>query len=80
MQHLAFMQPNDMLGVMANDGQIMRYQQHGQPPLFVNLRDELQQRMSCHGIHPGGWLVEHKYVGLGRECTGNQDALFLATG
>ena len=78
--NFALMQPDDLLGVLADEMQVVGDQQDGQLPLLMNLGDESHEGLSGGGVHAGGRLVKHEDVGFGGQGAGDEHALLLAAG
>src|SRR5438552_2749769 len=71
------MQPDYLLGVLANQWQVVGHQQDRQLPLFMKLSDEFQQSSGGNRIHARGWLIQNENVRFGGQGPGDEHALFL---
>src|SRR6267378_1094679 len=77
-QNLALMEPDHLLGVLADERQVVSDEENRQLAFLMKLGDELQQGMRRSGIHAGRRFIEHQDVRPGGQRPSDKSALFLA--
>src|SRR5215471_11117611 len=66
----------DPIADVADDCQVMRDEQVGQPQTLLNFEQEIQDLRLYRDVQRGGWLVEDEQFGF--QCEGARDPNALA--
>ncbi|SPF32334.1 hypothetical protein SBDP1_1030002 [Syntrophobacter sp. SbD1] len=74
------MKPENLLGMMADCGKIVSYDQNCYLPFPAGVGNKFQHRMCCFGVHARSRFVEHQDVRASGQGAGDKHALFLTTG
>jgi len=77
---LAEAHDGDALSELANDGEVMRYEEHGEIVGAAELEEEIEYLGLDGDVEGGGRLVCDKQAGTMDEGHGDENALALATG
>src|SRR5260221_3416703 len=79
-QHLAFMQPNDVLGVFPDSRQVVADQKNGLTVLSMNLFEHIHDGFSRMGIDARGGFIEQHEIRFRRQGARHEHPLLLSAG
>ena len=76
----AVLHNSDAVGYLADDGKVVRDEEHGKAVLLAQASKEIEDLGLYGYVEGGGWLVRNEKPGTVHDRHGDEDALSLATG